>query len=403
MESLNILMVTTSFPRYHGDSAGIFIQDLAIGLREAGHQVCVLAPHAAGIGTHDQIDSVEVRRFKYACPSQLQQLTYGDGVIVNVRRRPWLHFLWGPLLLSQIFGLFRLLKQQHFDIIHAHWWFPSGLAAAIVAQVLRKPLVLTSHGSDVVLLSSLKWLKPIAKWTYSRASFVTVLSTPLATALNEFLGNFDELAIIPEPLNLMRVDNTLSSNTSCSERYILYVGRLTEYKGVKFLVEAFAKLTSFLDVKLVIAGDGPLRGALQEQVRTLGLCDRVDFRGYLPNPDVLRLMKPASVLVMPSITGKHGEFEGLGVVLLEAMALGVPVIGSSSGGITDIIIDQQSGLLVPGADPESLAMAMKCILSDRDLAARLSDAGKARVRERFSVGSVVSRMLKVYASARGRL
>ena len=144
------------------------------------------------------------------------------------------------------------------------------------------------------------------------------------------------------------------------------------------------------DARFVILGEGELRDALTREIRELGLERHVLLPGF--RPDVLSLLKTFDVFVMPSVT------EGLGTSLLDAMACARPIVASRVGGIPEVVVDGETGLLVPPKDPDSLAEAIVRLLEDRALAARLADGGLARVRERFTVERMVDRTLEVYGA-----
>ncbi len=135
-------------------------------------------------------------------------------------------------------------------------------------------------------------------------------------------------------------------------------------------------------------------------MRQLGLNGRVVMPGRVPEPDLHRAFHEANVLVLPSIVDKRGDTEGLGVVLIEAMAYRIPVIGSAIGGITDIISDGKTGLLVPPEDPAAIAAAIERIATDPALAERLALAGSQRVRERFGWDAIIAAWQECYAAAR---
>jgi phosphatidyl-myo-inositol dimannoside synthase len=183
---------------------------------------------------------------------------------------------------------------------------------------------------------------------------------------------------------------------------VLFVGRLVERKGVRHLIDAMGKLAPDLGAELVIVGDGPERAALERLAGGTGLEGRIAFRGRVPEAELKAAYGAASVLVLPAIVDSRGDTEGLGVVLLEAMSYGVPVVGSHVGGITDIVTDGETGLLVRPGDPAALAQALDRLARDRSLAARLGEAGARLVRERFSWPAIVARWEACYAAALAR-
>ena len=177
---------------------------------------------------------------------------------------------------------------------------------------------------------------------------------------------------------------------------ILFVGRLIDWKGVNILVSSMKKVRDTVrNARLVIVGDGPERKSLADRVKELGLEDSVTFTGQVSGMELKDYYSRASVFVLPSIT-VNNQTEGLGVVLLEAMASGVPVIGSNTGGIPDIIEDGVNGLLVQPGDPKALADAIIRIFEDRDLADRFREAGIKTVSERFSWDRIGDQFTMVY-------
>jgi len=141
------------------------------------------------------------------------------------------------------------------------------------------------------------------------------------------------------------------------------------------------------------------RAKLEAQVHELGLDGRVTMPGRVPEADLHRAFHDANVLVLPSIVDQRGDTEGLGVVLLEALSYRIPVIGSAIGGITDIIVDGDTGLLVPPQDPAAIAGAIARIATDPAFAERLAVTGSRRVREQFGWDAIIAAWQECYAAA----
>jgi len=168
---------------------------------------------------------------------------------------------------------------------------------------------------------------------------------------------------------------------------------------VRYLIDALQRLPPTIPAKLLILGEGTDRPKLEAQVRELGLNGRVSMPGRVPDHDLHRAFREATVFVLPSIVDKRGDTEGLGVVLLEAMSYHVPVIGSAIGGITDVITDGETGLLVPPEDPAAIAAAIERIAKDSVLTERLALAGSRRVRERFGWDAITAAWQECYNAA----
>ena len=153
----------------------------------------------------------------------------------------------------------------------------------------------------------------------------------------------------------------------------MFVGRLAEVKGVTYLIEAMKQV----DAMLVIVGDGPLREQLEEQAKLLG--DKVQFLGAKTHDQLAEIYASADVFAAPSVRAKDGGVEGFGLVFLEAMASGLPIVASRSGGIPDLIHNGENGLLVEPGNVEELAGAIERVLENRDMRAELVTSGNKTV------------------------
>jgi glycosyltransferase involved in cell wall biosynthesis len=165
---------------------------------------------------------------------------------------------------------------------------------------------------------------------------------------------------------------------------------------VVHLVEALAQLPRASGARLVVIGDGPEASRIRARALELGIGDRVQLRGRLPDEALRAAYASADVFVLPAIVDARGDTEGLGVVLLEAMNFGVPVVASAVGGIIDIVIDGETGLLVPSADSGQLAAALQRLWSDPEFASRLGAEGQRFVADKFSWPAIVAQWLTVY-------
>lgn len=283
----------------------------------------------------------------------------------------------------------RLLRGRHPVLIHAHFGI-EGVYALPLAKRLHIPLVTTFHGFDATLstaalLSSPAWMNyPLFRRKLAQegalflcaSSFIRdrmlALGFPEARTRTHYIG-VDWRAITPR-------------DPSEETRTILHVARLADVKGTKYLIRAFATLAlKHADVDLVIIGDGPRRRTLQMLVRSLGLEPRVHFLGAQAHAEVLAYMRRAAMLVLPSVRTTTGRVEGLGMVLLEAAATGVPVVASRIGGIPEGVLDNGTGFLVPERDVEALARRIDDLLSDPAMRLRMGTQARALVEQRFDL------------------
>jgi glycosyltransferase involved in cell wall biosynthesis len=333
---VKVAVLTTSYPRFPGDAAGHFVGAAVDRLRGRGLELEVVSP----------------LRFRH------YGIAYGDGVVGNLRRHPQ-----RALLLPAMVASFRraAARAAHdADLVHAHW-----LPAGAVALSLRKPYVVQVWGTDIELARRAPWLaRPVLR----RARRVVAASSWLAEAARR-LGA-DDVAIVPSG-----VDVPESVEPEAESQEVLYAGRLSPEKGVEELLEATEGM------RLVVAGDGPLR-------------DRVPGAlGFVPHDELERLYRRAAVVVCPS------RREGFGVVCAEAMAHARTVVASAVGGLLDLVVDGETGLLVPPRDPAALRSALERALGDPDLRRRLGAAARERIRERFSWDAVLDATIELYREA----
>lgn len=296
------------------------------------------------------------------------------------------------------------------DLIHAHLGedlavVPIALAAA---RRHRRPLVLTVHTSVAHTLAPTGVRSLLLKTVGGRlerygersADAVIVLTQQMAQRLTAGGVARDRIHVIPSGIDptLFRAcpDGAAAASGRRASRTIVYVGRLHRQKGVETLLRAFALLRTRAGgelTELVLAGDGPQRSELERLAAGLGIASRTRFLGFVPHARVPALLHSAAVAVLPS------RYEELGTSLLEALACGTPVVASAVGGIPDLIRDGVDGLLVPPQNPELLAAAVRTILDDPALAARLSAAGCHRAA-RYGWPALQDKVLAVYEKLR---
>lgn len=382
--------------------AGGFLLSLAHGQQRLGHELLVVAPHAAGLATDETVGGVPVRRFRYG-PDATETLAYA-GTMHEQVLRSWsarfrlLHFLRG-------FRRAVRAAVQDFrpDVLHVHWWFPGGLTVWPSRGLPRElPVVITSHGTDLFLLDRIRMARPLARWVFARAAQVTVISSPLVPRVTALGVPPERVTVVPMPLDAA----TFSAGDGSSARdgdLILFVGRLIERKGAEFAIRAVAELRQRgKKLRLLVVGDGPERAALERLAGTLGVRAAVAFAGLLPPAEVAPLYRRAAALVFPAVTDWKGEQEGFGMVLVEAMRSGLPIVATKSGGIPDVIADGTTGLLVAERDPAAIADAVAKLLADPAQAKRLAAAAQADVAARFAPERIARVFDDVYRRAAGQ-
>jgi glycosyltransferase involved in cell wall biosynthesis len=397
---LKVCILSSSFPRFEGDSAGPFVHALAQQLVKQGIGVQVVAPHEYGCKRAETWDNVDIYRFPYFYPLKYQRLCYGSGILKNIGQEPWVLLQLPPLVLGEVLFTLWVLKKRHFDVLHAHWSLPQGLTGVVCKRLFGIPLVVTIHGSDVFGLKH-AWLKKANEGVMKYADACTVNSNATERFVAEASQRRD-IRIIPMGVDLEQFRKAkevgrLPRSTTREAQTILFAGRLIDWKGVQFLIRAVPKvLGQNPHTRVLIIGSGPEKGRLMDLAAKLNVQDVIEFREGVPQKELVGYYSLADAFVLPSIRNEKGETEGLGVVLLEAMACGVPVIGSRVGGIPDIIKHGDTGLLVREKDPDDLSEKLILLLSDRALRQRLIQRGREFVEGNFSWDKIAEQFINVY-------
>jgi glycosyltransferase involved in cell wall biosynthesis len=399
---MKILLVGHSFPRHDADPAGAFLLSLAQGQQALGHDVLVVAPHDRGLPLEDTVAGVRVVRYRYGADDE-ETLAYRGTMADQVLRG------WGgrlrlvSFLAEQRRAVSRAIAGFAPDVVHVHWWFPGGLALW-PRWSRRAPLVLTSHGTDLFLVDRVPAARLLAGPIFRAADQVTVISTPLVARAESLGVRSSRLTVIPMPIDpsVAAAAEDDGRRPTGGPALLLFVGRLVERKGASYAVRALTELVEAgRDVRMAIVGEGPERETLAELARVLGVADRVEMVGSVPTSEVRHWYERASVFVMPAVTDWKGEQEGFGMVIVEAMSHGVPVVASRSGGIPDIIRDGENGLLVPERDIGGLATAIGRVLDDPGLAGRLARVAREDIRNRFAPARIARGFDAVYRRAAG--
>jgi len=296
----------------------------------------------------------------------------------------------------------RLLERQQPSLIHAHFGI-EGVSALPVAAELKIPLVTTFHGFDATLQTHVMLASP-AYFRYPLLRGKLARQGDLFLCASSFIRQRLLETGFPEArthTHYIGVDCRAIQLRQQTEEspVILHVARLVEVKGTQYLLRAFATLARRYDsVQLLIIGDGPLRRRLQALAASLGMGDRVEFLGALPHADVLSWTRKAAMLVLPGIRTSTGREEGLGMVLLEAAATGLPIIGSRVGGIPECILDGRTGFLVPERDTHALAQRMAELLDDPVRRHQMGIAGRELVERQFDVHRQTEALESLYDS-----
>lgn len=347
-----LLVTASTFPRWEGDTEPRFVLDLASHMTDE-FDITVLVPAAPGAKTREELEGVQVIRYHYFPIHKWETLCYPGAIVPRIKEKKIRALLVPFLFISLYIHLFKLLPQ--FDIVHAHWLIPQG----IVQSFFKKPYIVTGHGGDVVSLNK-GIIRKLKIRCLKRAEHVTVVSEYSKKRVQELVSE-----ICPNIIS-MGVNTTQFGKKYQVANYfgqgnrkvILFVGRLVEIKGVSYLLEAMKQV----DAILVIVGDGPLREKLEQQAANI--IDKVIFLGTKTHDELKKVYASADICVVPSITIGNGVQEGVPTVIMEAMASGLAVIASDSGGIPYLIKDGVNGLLCEEKNVQQLVDNICSLLND---------------------------------------
>jgi len=296
-----------------------------------------------------------------------------------------------------------LNRNFEFNVIHIHDWLtaPVGIASK---HYLNKPLVSTVHSTEVgraqglhspdsFLIDGLEW------WmTYEAEKIISCSGSMKWELEHHFHLPSEKIIVIPNAIETSKYERRIDREAvkrrygiAPYEKIVLFIGRLVPQKGVEYLVKAIPLiLQQHRDVKFVIAGDGWSKNYLEDMARSAGFADKVRFLGFISDSELTELTMSSDVLVVPSV------YEPFGIVALEGMAAGVPVVAASVGGLSEIIEHDRTGVLVYPKNLESLAWGVNRVLSDPGYSNWLVQNAKRKVQEVYSWEAVARRTIEVY-------
>ena len=401
---MKVLVIGSVYPRFHEDAEVPWLRTSVAHLKQAGVEIQVLAPAYKGLKSHE-IDGVKVNRFRYA-PASLEILTHEEGAPSKMASKPWLQLLAIPYIISGFFRCLKICRKFRPDVIHAHWPFPHAYIALGAAKLFRIPLVLNFHGAELLLIRKKKWVKPLLKFAIGQAQAVFANSSFTAGKIKALRKVEVEWSPYGTTLESREIsaEPTQAPHPINGKFKILFVGRHIERKGICYLIEA-AKYLPRDKFEIRIVGVGDLTDKLKTQAAEISashsregadLPADIIFTGKLSPEALTSEYKNANVFTLPAIVDSKGDTEGLGVVLIEAMELGLPIVASDVGGIPDVVVDGVSGILVPEKDPQALANAFKRLQSEPALVQKLLEGSRKRISECFTWDGIIDRQIAAY-------
>jgi len=336
-------------------------------------------------------------RQPFRLPSFLPRIFFHE---VDVGRYPLFEF--PPYDLALAVRMHEVVRSHHLELLHCHYAIPHATSAWIAREMLREAgedvhVITTLHGTDITIVGQDPSFYPITKFSIEKSDRITAVSQYLKEETCRAFGcdgpaidvihNF----IDPDVYNREKYPSLLKKQVGQSKPIFMHVSNFRTVKRVRDVVRVFAEVNRELPSVLVMIGDGPDRPAAEEEARMLGVADSVSFLGKLDQ--IAPLLAAADLFLLPS------QSESFGLSALEALASGVPVIGTDAGGLPEVVRDGETGVLCGVGDIPGMAAASLGILQDRNRWSEMSALASADARERFSRDAIVSKYESLYRTS----
>jgi glycosyltransferase involved in cell wall biosynthesis len=385
---MNICILTWEFPPRIVGGIARHCYGLSRALSKLGHEVYLVTLEFPGTPDFEIIEGTKVYRVRIEL-GHPNFITW--ALIFN-------HFMEKKVAM--------LSREVDFDVIHIHDWLTT-LAGIIAKDYLNKPLVCTVHSTEVgrvqelrspdsYLIDGLEW------WMLYESKFITLCSNSMKKEVcDHFRVPSEKIHVIPNAIDTpeykIKIDRESVKRRygiDPSEKLVLYIGRLVPQKGVEYLIRAAPMiLRNQQNAKFIIAGDGWSRNQLEGLAASMGLGNKIKFLGFISEDERIQLLLSADALVVPSL------YEPFGIIALEGMAAGVPVIVSNVGGLSEIVEHDRTGMHAYAANPESIAWCVNKLLSDYEYSQWISENAKKRIKEQYSWEAAAKKTSEVYELA----
>lgn len=362
-----ILILNYEFPPL-GGGGGVATKDLAKGFIENGYEVDCLTSGYGNLKKNENVDGINVFRVK----------TFGRKELATATFISMLTFLF--------FGFFKgisLCRKNKYRFINTHFAIPTGPLGFILSKFFRLKNILSIHGGDIYDPSLKRsphkhWCwRTVVKFIISRADFVVAQSSNTKENAEKYYNFRKEISVIPLPYSKINFSKKTRNELGLDidKKYLISVGRLVKRKGYDYLLKAFSEIKNE-NIELLIIGYGPEKDNLKKMADNLNVSRRVHFlENIKTDEEKFQYLDTADVYVLSSL------HEGFGVVLQEAMQVGLPIVATNNGGQVDFIQSEKNGLLVEAKNSEKLAEAIKKLLANEDLAKKMRNNNIEKIEE----------------------
>lgn len=360
------------YPTYGG--SGIVATELAMALAETGDEVHVIS---------------------YALPSRLS-LTSSRMFFHEVVTPRYPLFEYPPYSLALATKMVEVARHNSLDVLHVHYAIPNAVSAILARQIVAPqplPVVTTLHGTDVTLVGNDPNYLETTRWGILQSDAVTAVSDSLRQTTVEQLHVPNQIDVVPNFIDPARFEQLAGSPGARrwarpGERLLVHISNFRAVKRVLDVVDVFRQVHAAIPSRLLMVGDGPERGRVEQHCREHKVCDAITFIGSLPL--IEEVLVGADLFLLPS------EAESFGLAALEAMSCEVPVIATDVGGLPEVVVHGETGYLCPVGDVDGMAAAALRLLGDEGLLRSFSLAARRRAVEEFDQARVVDRYREIY-------
>jgi glycosyltransferase involved in cell wall biosynthesis len=401
-----VVMLTSSYPRFPGDTVGTFLEPIAHGVAGLGHEVHVVLPWHPRLSRPAREGDVHFHPFRYAPIASLNVFGYAAALRADVRLR-LAAVAAAPLALAAAWhAARRVARQVRASVVHAHWVIPFGAVGAALAR--RYPLVISLHGSDVFIAERHAAIGVIARAAFRRSDWVTACSDDLRDRAIRVGAPAARSETVPYGVDADRFRPDVGARAhwrarlgiEASQPLVATAGRLVRKKGFEYLIDAMPRIAGrWPNAVLVVGGGGDLEDELRARAGACGAGDRVIFPGVMTQDEVAGLLAAADVVAVPSVRDDSGNVDGLPNVVMEALASGTPLVATGAGGIAAVVRHGENGMLVAERDPAALAEAIATLLANCAFGQRLGDTARCDVIAHHSWLHVARRFEACYLNA----
>ena len=395
---MKVLVISHMYPSTFNEVNGIFVHQQVKKLRGQGCEVKVISPVP---WTPFPINYISKKWKKY---SEIPQKVIWEGIEVYYPR--FLSFTKALFFASSGSRMYKgindtvagIYKDFKFDIIHSHVALPDGYCGMLVAKEYKKPLIVTIHGQDFqhTIFRNKKCKDSIEKAINSSKKVITVSDKLKKIGENLLKINKEKITIVPNGIN--PEDNvhekSMLLNKYEKKKIILSVSHLKKSKGIQLNLKAISKnIKKYNNLFYIIVGSGKEKGELEKYSRQLCIQNNVEFVGEIPHNKVMEYMLICDIFSLPSYN------EGFGIVYLEAMANGKPVIGVKGQGIDGVVEHEKNGMLVKPKDIDSLDKALTYLIENPQIAKKMGERARKSILENYTWEKNTEKTIKIYKEA----